>query len=133
MLGRIHYTLVVNYYLALMLHVVLYNNQMGVSVVDASVAGLGGCPYAPGASGNVATEDVIYMLHGMGITSVSFHPYKCYLTEYKSANITSSFCVLLVLQGVNLEKLMDASIFICKYLGRKPASKVVQALCSNKL
>jgi len=46
---------------------------MGVSVVDASVAGLGGCPYAPGASGNVATEDVIYMLHGMSITSVRFY------------------------------------------------------------
>lgn len=48
-------------------------NQMGVTVVDASVAGLGGCPYAPGASGNVATEDVVYMLNGMGINSVSFH------------------------------------------------------------
>ena len=45
-------------------------------MVDASVAGLGGCPYAPGASGNVATEDVIYMLHGMGITSVSFNLYR---------------------------------------------------------
>ena len=45
--------------------------QMGVSVVDASVAGLGGCPYAPGASGNVATEDVVYMLNGMGIETVS--------------------------------------------------------------
>jgi len=43
---------------------------MGVSVVDASVAGLGGCPYAPGASGNVATEDVVYMLNGMGIKTV---------------------------------------------------------------
>ncbi|KAG5266827.1 hypothetical protein AALO_G00236670 [Alosa alosa] len=41
--------------------------QMGISVVDSSVAGLGGCPYAPGASGNVSTEDVVYMLHGMGI------------------------------------------------------------------
>lgn len=41
--------------------------QMGVSTIDASVAGLGGCPYAPGAGGNVATEDVVYMLHGMGI------------------------------------------------------------------
>ncbi len=40
-------------------------------MVDASVAGLGGCPYAPGASGNVATEDVVYMLHGMGIETVS--------------------------------------------------------------
>lgn len=45
--------------------------QMGVSVVDASVAGLGGCPYAPGASGNVATEDVVYMLNGMHIETVS--------------------------------------------------------------
>jgi len=44
--------------------------QMGVSVVDASIAGLGGCPYAPGASGNVATEDVVYMLNGMGINTV---------------------------------------------------------------
>ena len=40
-------------------------------MVDASVAGLGGCPYAPGASGNVATDDVVYMLHGMGIETVS--------------------------------------------------------------
>ena len=46
---------------------------MGVSVVDASVAGLGGCPYAPGASGNVATEDVVYMLNGMGIETVSIY------------------------------------------------------------
>lgn len=45
--------------------------QMGVSIVDASVSGLGGCPYAPGASGNVATEDVVYMLDGMGIETVS--------------------------------------------------------------
>lgn len=44
--------------------------QMGVAVVDASVAGLGGCPYAPGASGNVATEDVVYMLDGLGIKTV---------------------------------------------------------------
>ena len=44
---------------------------MGVSVVDASVSGLGGCPFAPGASGNVATEDVVYMLNQMGIQTVS--------------------------------------------------------------
>jgi len=44
---------------------------MGVSVVDASVAGLGGCPYAQGASGNVATEDVVYMLNGLGVHTVS--------------------------------------------------------------
>lgn len=47
--------------------------QMGVSVVDSSVAGLGGCPYAQGASGNVATEDVVYMLHGLGIQTVRNH------------------------------------------------------------
>lgn len=45
----------------------LFYGQMGVSVVDASVAGLGGCPFAAGATGNVATEDVLYMLHGLGI------------------------------------------------------------------
>lgn len=47
---------------------------MGVSVVDASVAGLGGCPYAQGASGNVATEDLVYMLNGLGIHTVSQQP-----------------------------------------------------------
>lgn len=46
--------------------------QMGVAVVDSSVAGLGGCPYAKGATGNVATEDVIYMLHGLGINTVRY-------------------------------------------------------------
>ena len=45
--------------------------QMGVATVDASVAGLGGCPYAKGASGNVATEDVVYMLDGLGVETVS--------------------------------------------------------------
>ena len=47
--------------------------QLGVRTVDASVSGLGGCPYARGASGNVATEDVVYMLHGMGLETVGFH------------------------------------------------------------
>ncbi|XP_068607703.1 hydroxymethylglutaryl-CoA lyase, mitochondrial [Brachionichthys hirsutus] len=74
--------------------------QMGVSVVDSSVAGLGGCPYAQGASGNVATEDVVYMLHGLGIQT-----------------------------GVDLAKLMDAGAFICQTLNRKSNSKVVQATC----
>lgn len=46
--------------------------QNGVSVVDCAVSGLGGCPYAPGATGNVATEDVVYMLNGMGIYTVSY-------------------------------------------------------------
>lgn len=49
----------------------VYYWQMGVRVVDSAVAGLGGCPYAPGSSGNVSTEDVVYMLHGMGIETVS--------------------------------------------------------------
>ena len=44
---------------------------MGVSIVDSSVAGLGGCPYAKGASGNVATEDVVYLMNGLGIKTVS--------------------------------------------------------------
>uniref|UniRef100_A0A3B3VEP5 hydroxymethylglutaryl-CoA lyase n=1 Tax=Poecilia latipinna TaxID=48699 RepID=A0A3B3VEP5_9TELE len=71
-----------------------------VSVVDSSVAGLGGCPYAQGASGNVATEDVVYMLHGLGIKT-----------------------------GVDLSKLMDAGAFICRTINRKTSSKVAQATC----
>ncbi|KAM3871020.1 hydroxymethylglutaryl-CoA lyase, mitochondrial [Diretmus argenteus] len=74
--------------------------QMGISVVDSSVSGLGGCPYAQGASGNVATEDVVYMLHGLGIQT-----------------------------GVDLPKLMDAGAFICRSLNRKTSSKVAQASC----
>ncbi|XP_008060340.1 hydroxymethylglutaryl-CoA lyase, mitochondrial isoform X1 [Carlito syrichta] len=74
--------------------------QMGVSVVDSSVAGLGGCPYAQGASGNVATEDLVYMLTGLGIHT-----------------------------GVNLQKLMEAGNFICQALNRKTSSKVAQASC----
>ncbi|XP_076850668.1 hydroxymethylglutaryl-CoA lyase, mitochondrial isoform X2 [Brachyhypopomus gauderio] len=74
--------------------------QNGVSVVDASVAGLGGCPYAQGASGNVATEDVVYMLHGLGIHT-----------------------------GVDLPKLMDAGSYICRSLNRRTNSKVAQASC----
>lgn len=72
--------------------------QVGVRTIDASVSGLGGCPYARGASGNVATEDVVYMLHGMGLET-----------------------------GVDLDKLMDAGDFICRALERKTASKVAQA------
>ncbi|KAG8576472.1 hypothetical protein GDO81_009875 [Engystomops pustulosus] len=74
--------------------------QMGVQVVDSSIAGLGGCPYAQGASGNVATEDVVYMLQGLGIHT-----------------------------GIDLKKLTEAGAFICKALGRKTSSKVAQALC----
>lgn len=56
---------------ALNVSVVCVSLQMGVCVVDSAVAGLGGCPYAQGSSGNVSTEDVLYMLHGMGIKTVS--------------------------------------------------------------
>lgn len=69
--------------------------QLGVAVIDSSVSGLGGCPYAKGASGNVATEDVLYMLNGMGIET-----------------------------GVDLPKLLEAGRFISNYLGRLPASKL---------
>lgn len=72
--------------------------QMGVAVIDTAVAGLGGCPYAKGASGNVATEDVVYMLDGLGIET-----------------------------GVDLDKLLAASRFISDAIGRAPASKVALA------
>jgi hydroxymethylglutaryl-CoA lyase len=75
----------------------------GVSVVDSSVAGLGGCPYAAGASGNVATEDLVYMLNGLGIT-----------------------------HGIDLEKLIDAGEFISTQLGRPNGSKVSQALTKQR-
>ncbi|AKH19413.1 hydroxymethylglutaryl-CoA lyase [Sedimenticola thiotaurini] len=73
--------------------------QRGVSVIDSSVSGLGGCPYAKGASGNVATEDVLYMLNGMGIET-----------------------------GVDMSKLVEAGRFISDFLQRQPASKVARAL-----
>jgi hydroxymethylglutaryl-CoA lyase len=73
--------------------------QSGVAVIDSSVAGLGGCPYAPGASGNVATEDVLYMLHGMGIVT-----------------------------GVDLEKIAATGRSICQALGRPSTSKAARAL-----
>ncbi|HVO14684.1 MAG TPA: hydroxymethylglutaryl-CoA lyase [Alphaproteobacteria bacterium] len=73
--------------------------ERGIAVVDASVSGLGGCPYAPGAAGNVATEDVLYMLHGLGIAT-----------------------------GVDLDAVAAAGRYICDHLGRAPSSKVAQAL-----
>ena len=75
---------------------------LGVAVIDSSVAGLGGCPYAKGASGNVATEDVVYLLHGLGIET-----------------------------GIDLDKLAAAGRYICGELGRAPASKVAQALAAK--
>jgi len=71
--------------------------EMGVSVVDSSVGGLGGCPYAPGSSGNVASEDVLNMLHNLGIKT-----------------------------GVNLADVVEISQFIYSYLGRQSASKISQ-------
>jgi hydroxymethylglutaryl-CoA lyase len=76
--------------------------QMGVSVVDSSVAGLGGCPYASGASGNVATEDLVYLLNGLGIE-----------------------------HGVNLDKIIAAGQFISERLGRDNGSKVALASLRN--
>uniref|UniRef100_F7E2H9 hydroxymethylglutaryl-CoA lyase n=1 Tax=Callithrix jacchus TaxID=9483 RepID=F7E2H9_CALJA len=72
--------------------------QMGINVVDSAVSGLGGCPYANGASGNVATEDLIYMLNGLGLNT-----------------------------GVNLYKVMEAGDFICKAVNKTTNSKVAQA------
>jgi hydroxymethylglutaryl-CoA lyase len=72
--------------------------QLGVAVFDASVAGLGGCPYAPGASGNVATEDLLYMLDGLGIDT-----------------------------GVRLDALLAADRYICEVLQRPTRSRVAQA------
>ncbi|KAJ0042721.1 hypothetical protein Pint_18507 [Pistacia integerrima] len=78
---------------------ILTSLQMGISTVDSSVSGLGGCPYAKGASGNVATEDVVYMLNGLGVKT-----------------------------NVDLGKLMIAGDFICKHLGRPSGSKTATAL-----
>jgi isopropylmalate/homocitrate/citramalate synthase len=76
--------------------------EAGVATVDSSVAGLGGCPYAKGAAGNVASEDVLYMLDGLGIET-----------------------------GVDLAKLAAAGRMICERLNRPPASKVAQALAGK--
>jgi isopropylmalate/homocitrate/citramalate synthase len=81
---------------------ILATLEMGIGVVDSSVAGLGGCPYAKGASGNVATEDVVYMLNGMGIST-----------------------------GIDLDCLAKVGRAVLQQLGRAPASKVAQALASK--
>jgi hydroxymethylglutaryl-CoA lyase len=78
--------------------------QMGVWNFQSSVAGLGGCPYAKGATGNVATEDVVYMLHGMGIET-----------------------------GIDLDKLIDAGVFISDFLGRKTQSRVATAILNKRV
>ncbi|KAF2291822.1 hypothetical protein GH714_035741 [Hevea brasiliensis] len=78
---------------------ILVSLQMGISTVDSSIAGLGGCPYAKGASGNVATEDVVYMLNGLGVQT-----------------------------NVDLHKLLSAGDFISNHLGRPSGSKTAVAL-----
>lgn len=77
--------------------------ELGVATMDSSVAGLGGCPYAKGASGNVASEDVVYMLNGLGIET-----------------------------GVDLDLLFEAGRFICAQLGREPSSKVARAMAAKR-
>jgi hydroxymethylglutaryl-CoA lyase len=78
--------------------------ELGIHHFDASSAGLGGCPYAKGATGNVATEDVVFMLHGMGIET-----------------------------GIDLDKLVDAGAFISDVLGRAPVSRAGKALLTKRL
>jgi len=77
--------------------------QMGVWNFQSSVAGLGGCPYAKGATGNVATEDVVYMMQGMGIET-----------------------------GIDLDLLIDAGVFISEALGRQPNSLVARAVLNKR-
>ena len=77
--------------------------QLGVWNFQSSVAGLGGCPYAKGATGNVATEDLVYLLDGLGIDS-----------------------------GIDLDQLVDAGVGICQALGRRPASRVAVAILSKR-
>ncbi|AYH42223.1 hydroxymethylglutaryl-CoA lyase [Azoarcus sp. DN11] len=77
--------------------------EMGVSVFDASVGGLGGCPYAAGASGNVATEDVVWLLNGLGIDT-----------------------------GIDVERLVDIAAWISGVLGREPASRVARAVLAKR-
>ena len=81
----------------------LISLQMGIWQFDTSIAGLGGCPYAKGATGNVATEDVVYLLHGMGIAT-----------------------------GIDLDKLVDAGRFISDFLGRQPSSRAATALFNKR-
>jgi hydroxymethylglutaryl-CoA lyase len=82
---------------------VLAAMQLGITTIDSSSGGLGGCPYAPGAAGNLATEDLLYMLDGMNIRT-----------------------------GVDLTKVAEASIYILGVLGKEPTSKYLQAYITNK-
>ncbi len=77
--------------------------EVGIATFDASIAGLGGCPYAKGATGNVATEDVVFLLHGLGIET-----------------------------GISLDGLVDAAAYISGVLGRKPVSRSANALLAKR-
>jgi hydroxymethylglutaryl-CoA lyase len=77
--------------------------ELGVATFDSSVAGLGGCPYAAGASGNVATEDVLYMLQGLGIET-----------------------------GIDLDKIVETGEWICAILKREPGSKAGRAIAAKR-
>jgi len=80
---------------------ILVSMEMGITTFDSSLGGLGGCPYAPGASGNVATDDLVYMLHGMGIDT-----------------------------GINAEQLTKAALFIREKIGRPLPSRYLQTISS---
>ena len=77
--------------------------RFGVRTFDSSISGLGGCPYAKGATGNVATEDVVYLLHGLGADT-----------------------------GIDLDRLVDTSVWISERLGRAPGSRVTRALLAKR-
>jgi hydroxymethylglutaryl-CoA lyase len=77
--------------------------EVGISIFHSSVAGLGGCPYAKGATGNVATEDVLYLMNGLGIET-----------------------------GIDLDAVVDAGQFISQHLGRKPVSRVSNAIAAKR-
>jgi hydroxymethylglutaryl-CoA lyase len=77
--------------------------EMGMATFDSSIAGLGGCPYAAGASGNVASEDLVYLLHGLCIDT-----------------------------GVDIDRLLAAGVFILGHLGREPVSKAARALLATR-
>jgi len=82
---------------------ILASMEVGVATFDASIAGLGGCPYSPGATGNVATEDVLFMLDGMGIET-----------------------------GIDMQKLLDAAEYICGFLNRPTVSRAGRALLTRR-
>ena len=82
---------------------ILASLELGIASFDTSIAGLGGCPYAKGATGNVATEDVVYMLHGMGITT-----------------------------GLDLDALIDAGSYISEVVGRPTSSRAARALLAKR-